>query len=122
MTAFRSDPAPAKVFSPAQLRNPKCRYVLAREFGPDDRTEIIKLRESIEARLSGHFEAKSTKKCLGSFDPTNPFPYLSPNIAVKAIFGTFSSKIFHKRTQSGISKGEIELGLKRPHLRLGFKT
>ncbi len=101
--------------------NQKCHYWLQKEFGVDGRTDIVQLREAIEARLSSFIEAgKSAKNALGSFGAMNPPWYQLEEIGVRPIFTPPNPGIFQKRTRSRKLKREKELELEWPRFRVRF--
>ncbi|HEV2424678.1 MAG TPA: hypothetical protein VGZ29_07620 [Terriglobia bacterium] len=121
MAAFSFDSARTEVLSLARLRNQRCRYMTGSEPGGEGRADIMKLRQAIEARPGSFVKVeKSTKKWVGSCDATNPSLYHPTNIGVNPVCGPLRLEIFHKRTQSGMTKVKKELGLKLAYFRPGF--
>ncbi|HEV2426419.1 MAG TPA: hypothetical protein VGZ29_16455 [Terriglobia bacterium] len=103
------------------LCNQKSRYWLRKKFGTDGRWNIVKLRESIETRLSSFVEAETiAKKAPGASVQPNPSPYPSPEIGVSPLFTPPSPGIFKERTQSRKPKTGEELGLEWPRFRVRF--
>jgi len=104
MAPLTSNSAPAKPQRPARW--------LGKEFGADDRTDIVKLRDAIEARLPGFGEAERlAKKALGSLGESNPSLHPSGETGVTPVFTPPSPGIFQKRTQSRKLKRWKEIGL-----------
>jgi hypothetical protein len=104
-----------------RLCNQKCHCWLGKEFGADGRTDIVKLREAIEARLPSFHEAeKIAKKALGSLVRSDPSLHLSPETRVMPLFTPPSPGIFQKRTQSRKQKPGKEIGPEWPRYRVRF--
>jgi len=104
-----------------RLCNQKCHYWLGKEFGADGRTDIVKLREAIEARLPSFHEAeKMAKKALGSLVRSDPSLDLSPETGVTPLFTPPSPGISQKRTQSRKQKRQKEIGPEWPRYRVRF--
>jgi hypothetical protein len=121
MAALTSNSLPAKLLRPARLCSQKCHHWLGKKFGADGRPEIVKLRDEIQALLSGFRQAeKLAKKRLGSLVRSDPPLDLSLETGVTPLFYTSGPGIFQKRTQSRKHKSEKEIGPKWLHCRAGF--
>jgi len=104
-----------------RLCNQKCHYWLRKEFGVDGRTDIVELREAIEARLTSFSNLeKIAKRRLGSFSVVNPPPYHSQQTGVGSNFMPRSPGVFPKRTQSRKSKVAKGLEPEWPRYRVRF--
>ncbi|HEV2424422.1 MAG TPA: hypothetical protein VGZ29_06315 [Terriglobia bacterium] len=87
----------------------------------DGRSNIVTLRESIEARRSSFAEAEKTaKKPSVASVQANPSLYPSAEIGVNPVFVPPTPEIFKERTQSRKPKTGKELGLEWPRFRVRF--
>ena len=121
MTTVTSNRLPAKPSRPARLCNQKLHDGLGKEMGADGRMDIVKPRETIEARLPSFRQAeKIAKKALGSLARSNPSLDLSPKTGVTPIFRPPGPGIFQKRTQSRKQKRQKEIGPEWPRFGVRF--